>query len=540
VNAGQEVETGVRGDCDADIDADEAWVTTTGHPLTKIALLGYPIDHGHEELAGIVSGDRHVWEELVGYSTAEAGIIAARTDNGVGIAGMNWKAKLVCKIVDAVDDPNDPNDTIRLANKIVEAAIIDEAAVLNHNWRPLTPSGAPLQTIAPHIKVAFRIANSRGSMNVVPVGDDGVLGANPPARERAALGVGATDENDVIDPDSNRGWVDIVAPGRIIRTTFPRGAGDYIKASGTAIAAPHVTGLASLLLAYDPLLDADDVEHIMKVSALDLGPVDDDSEYGAGRISAEAALSRLNSPYRLVHDDVAQTVEGAPGNIVYYHGDVAPLVLIGQDDGVLKENKYYAEKWTMVLGATFPAAFDSPPDVWIRRGSTTGIPDDNPNFDYGWAEISNISATGCTFQTYFYRLYTCWPPDCNNKGTFVGNFHELVRVSYSALGTLSPVDANDTSSSRESTRIHLKVQNPFHDSGLVSFFLPERQMVGLQVFDVTGRLVAQPFNGMAESGVNEVPWNGRATTGSSLPSGIYLIRLEAETASSATKFVLVR
>jgi subtilisin family serine protease len=102
------------------------------------------------------------------------------------------------------------------------------------------------------------------------------------------LSVSATDEyDDLADFSSTGVYVDLAAPGVRIQTT-DRG-GDYARVSGTSYSGPLVAGVAALLLALDPSLDAFDVEAILETTAIDRGPVGWDQKFGHGRIDAGAA-----------------------------------------------------------------------------------------------------------------------------------------------------------------------------------------------------------------------------------------------------------
>jgi hypothetical protein len=69
--------------------------------------------------------------------------------------------------------------------------------------------------------------------------------------------------------------------------------------------------------------------------------------------------------------------------------------------------------------------------------------------------------------------------------------------------------------------------NPFRAGTQIHFGLPETESVRLDVFDVTGRLVRRLVDGTLQAGDHAVEWDGRANGRTSLPSGVYLYRLEA-------------
>jgi subtilisin family serine protease len=94
--------------------------------------------------------------------------------------------------------------------------------------------------------------------------------------------------------------VNVVAPGIDILSTIPNYYSNYFQAqtnyasfSGTSMAAPHVTGLAGLILSmeyYEPNL----IRDLIQKTSKDLGTIGYDTVYGWGRINAYAALTNVN------------------------------------------------------------------------------------------------------------------------------------------------------------------------------------------------------------------------------------------------------
>ncbi len=114
-----------------------------------------------------------------------------------------------------------------------------------------------------------------------------------------AFAVGATDSADALASFSSRGpslltdevKPDVSAPGVAIRSSIP---GDkYASYQGTSMAAPHVAGLAALMLSGDRSLDVDTLEELIRLTAVDLGPTGPDSGFGYGRIDAFRAVGAV-------------------------------------------------------------------------------------------------------------------------------------------------------------------------------------------------------------------------------------------------------
>jgi subtilisin family serine protease len=104
------------------------------------------------------------------------------------------------------------------------------------------------------------------------------------------MAVGGTNRLDAKYSGSNTGpEIDITAPGQDV-FSLSKNSG-YSTLSGTSMATPHVSGLASLIRAYNPALTLPEIENIIKTTAEDKGPVGFDTQFGWGRINAHAALA---------------------------------------------------------------------------------------------------------------------------------------------------------------------------------------------------------------------------------------------------------
>ena len=89
-------------------------------------------------------------------------------------------------------------------------------------------------------------------------------------------------------------YLDVTAPGAVIWSASTASGGSTITGmSGTSMAAPHVAGLAALILSADPTLTPVEVRQIIRDGAIDMGPLGFDSGYGYGRIDVIASLSLI-------------------------------------------------------------------------------------------------------------------------------------------------------------------------------------------------------------------------------------------------------
>jgi subtilisin family serine protease len=268
------------------IQLPSAWNVTTGASHIIIAVIDTGIDLDHPDLQGKLVPGRNWIDELQppdddhGHGTHVAGIAAASTHNGVGVAGASWGALLMpLKVLDATGNGDDAD----VAAAIVWAA--DHGAdVINLSLGGPCPS--------PVMEFAATYAYTMGVTVVAATGNQNgsVL---CPAAASTVIAVAATDSSNVRAGFSNIGpEVDVAAPGVGVYSTG-RGGG-YEYRSGTSMATPFVAGVAALLACQPQFTTPAQIRAALENTTLDLGQPGPDVEYGAGLIQADAAL-RYNS-----------------------------------------------------------------------------------------------------------------------------------------------------------------------------------------------------------------------------------------------------
>ena len=270
------------------IDAPAAWDSERGDTNNVVvAVIDTGVDLGHPDLdSKIVPGYNFAYgnsdpSDDNGHGTHVAGIIGAESNNGQGIAGVSWGAKIMpVKVLNSWGS----GYLSDVANGIIYAAD-NGADVINLSLG----SSYYSSTLQSAIDYAY---NKRVTV-VAAAGNGGNSTINYPAGCNHVIGVGATDQNDVKASFSTfNSSVDVSAPGVSIASTWYRGSGySYALASGTSMATPHVAGLAALLLSDDSSRQPDDIEDLMKFTADDLGSPGRDDYYGEGRINAELAVT---------------------------------------------------------------------------------------------------------------------------------------------------------------------------------------------------------------------------------------------------------
>ena len=232
------------------IHAPEAWDITTASPEVRIAVCDTGIDQNHADLLGKIVANKNFTssrsiDDKFGHGTHVAGIAAAVSNNGRGVAGVGFSSSLMN--VKVLGD-NGSGYYSWVAKGITWAA--DHGAkVINLSLGGPAGSGT--------LQNAVNYAWGKGCVIVAAAGNDGNGNPSYPAYYDNCIAVAATDPNDSKATFSNHGfWVDVAAPGVDIYSTLPNhknqmGPRNYGTLSGTSMAAPHVAGVAALVWATD-------------------------------------------------------------------------------------------------------------------------------------------------------------------------------------------------------------------------------------------------------------------------------------------------
>ncbi len=297
------------------IRAPEAWALTRGEGAvvavidTGVAYKDGPGVRGVPDLAGtkIQPGKTFVAGAPDGlddhaHGTHVAGTIAQTTNNGIGVTGVAYDATILpLKVLSA----RGSGSVAAIANAIRYAA--DEGAhVINMSLGGPFPSKVLAKAVA--------YAHDRGVTVVCASGNDHRGRVGYPAANEGAVAVGAVDWSRDLTFYSNWGDAqDVTAPGGDTRRDangdgYPDGVlqntiqiqqpmeDGYLWFQGTSMASPHAAGVAALIVS-EGVTNPDEVERILKETAVHPEDKDWDPRFGAGIIDARAAVERARSDY---------------------------------------------------------------------------------------------------------------------------------------------------------------------------------------------------------------------------------------------------
>lgn len=261
------------------IGAPTAWNTSIGAGVT-VAILDSGVDATHPDLQGQLVPGWNFYDnnsntaDVYGHGTKVAGVVGAIGNNGVGVTGVAWGARVMPI---RVTDTSGIGTLSAFANGLTYAA--DHGARVANLSFPVQSSSST-QTAAQYFM-------NKGGIVFNSAGNYATLDSTPPSS--ALVSVSGTSNTDTIASWSSYGpYVDLSAPGISIWTTTV--GGGYAAVSGTSFSSPLSAGVAALMISVNPSLAPSQIVSLLESTAVDLGTAGYDYYYGYGRINAGAAV----------------------------------------------------------------------------------------------------------------------------------------------------------------------------------------------------------------------------------------------------------
>jgi subtilisin family serine protease len=369
-----------------DIDAPQAWDIYTGDPNYRVAVIDTGIDFNHPDLQGNIwvnpgeiandgidnDGNGYIddvrgWNFVTntnnpqdgnGHGTHVSGTIAAKGNNGIGVAGVAWNAKIVpLKFLSDTGSGTTAN-----AIKAIDYCTANGIKLSNNSWGGGLFDSLLLQAItnagaADHLFIG---AAGNSALNI-----DVSLSYPASYNLSNMVNVASTTNTGALSTFSNFGvaTVQVAAPGSSIFSTWPVALtvlgqpNGYNSISGTSMAAPHVTGLAALLRGKMPSWTATQVRSAILGSTKRLSNL-------AGKISREGIISAYNALLATNVEAIPPTVNAvrtpAAANAAGWNNANVTVAITGTDN--VGGSGVRDIKYTINAGTTITAA-----------GSTTNV-----------------------------------------------------------------------------------------------------------------------------------------------------------------------
>ncbi len=289
-NSGQKDAAGQIGKPGSDIHVTSVWNEgITGNRKIKVAVIDTGIDYNHPDLKANVdaaSGYNFVnntanARDDQSHGSHCAGTIGGVANNGIGVTGVNWNVTLIpIKFLDS-----EGSGTTEGAIQSIQHATQLGVHIMSNSWG----GGGYSQAMYDVIKDA----KDQGILFVAAAGNNGTSNDSSPSYPASyaldnIVSVAASDNRDRLASFSNFGKsVHVAAPGVKIYSTTKDGTYGYM--SGTSMAAPHVSGIAALLLSANPSLSYSQIKDLMIRSCDKVRSLSKKVKCG-GRVNVENAL----------------------------------------------------------------------------------------------------------------------------------------------------------------------------------------------------------------------------------------------------------
>lgn len=268
-----------------------------GNSWNVVSVIDDACDWFHEDLFDIVwygwdyaQNDFDIYPDDPSthkHGTHVTGTVAAKTNNGVGVAGMVSDTVYFAK----VGNPDGTMSDVGIYDALYDIAAISRITVINMSLGSESPNAS--------IEMACNYAWNNGKLPIVASGNNGQGMISYPAAYLSTVAVGSIGTNGsnlYLTSYSQYGnEQELVAPGGDMSTNFgvlstvPMNL--YEAMEGTSMASPHVAGLAGLMKHVNMDLSNIDIRNIMAATATDFGDPGWDPVFGYGMINATAALN---------------------------------------------------------------------------------------------------------------------------------------------------------------------------------------------------------------------------------------------------------
>lgn len=388
----------------ADIGAPEAWDLTQGDPNVVVGVLDVGVYSSHPDFGGHVLGETpSTYDD---HGTHVAGTIGAVGNNGLGVAGVSWNARIWSKDIAGWDQ-------VDIYNSVIDLIQNRGARILNNSW-----GGPDFKNL---VYDAFKIAHDLGILVIASRGNQNNYSNNYPATYPGDLvvSVGAFTNGYGRSPYCSKGnGLDFMAPGgltageeqrfeNIYSTSF---SPTYRYLGGTSMAAAFASGITALMAEYNGFPQwADNFRYVLKETCSDMPPSEGyDDETGWGALNNAVGALQYIGPPKATYTCPCEA--GSGPYIRYPIGDLEACFFFRVPD--FADGIYFIRKY----------------EVWFTTSYALGCPSDMPlptstpivsalsPFSNGWAYSGDQYGTkfcgvveadwnSLTLRTYVFQVW---------------------------------------------------------------------------------------------------------------------------------------
>ncbi len=291
------------GTADMDLDAPEAWDTTTGDADIIVLIMDSGVQQNHTDINQVPgnsfagsSTNGNPFNQCDNHGTAVAGCATAVINNGTGVTGIAPACKSAGAYVAISQIPCSDMITINPGSMI--AALTWGESIGARVTNASLSIGDSSSLRAKYAQTYFE----SGMVHFAGSGNSGQGDVGFPAGFPTVIAVGAVTHTGGRASFSTFGaGLELMAPGVSIWTTDRTGTAGYSNGNwtviqGTSFASPLAAGVAALLLSVDDTLTSDEVRTILQQSAKDRGTSGFDQFYGYGIVQARDAIDYYFNP----------------------------------------------------------------------------------------------------------------------------------------------------------------------------------------------------------------------------------------------------
>jgi len=583
------------------IQAPAAWDRTTGSSGTLIAVLDTGINYNHPDLSSkvnltdaydFVNDDNDPLDDY-GHGTGVSGVIAAATNNAIGIAGTNWQATILpIKVLDSSGD-----GTITDINEGIAWVRAKGVDVINMSFGQYSAS--------PTLQQSCLDAYNDGIVLVAAAGNGNVDWATYPAYYSTVIAVAAVDENDErslwsgTDPTtwrrqaSNYGdWISVCAPGSSICSTN-MGGGYSVGNDGTSFAAPFVAGVAGLIKAISPSLSNQQIINKITSEADNIDSLNPGFEGELGKrlnayLAVAGIVATISSPTAgsYVKGDVGISGTASGWDFTNYVLEARQntTLILTIESSVISIESATLGTWdttglngeytlhlqvfgtgggseetsvAVILDNTVPTAeITSPTAGQTIDGQTIIVGTANDNYFSNYILEYGVGASPTSFERIS-RSYVAvlggalatWETT-GLDGSYTIKLSVYDQAGASTTNSRQVTIANTAEPTKEAKAqaglpLAYALPNPFSTTSEISFnyTLEGNFATKIYLLDISGNLIWQKsyaagING-GKSGANNPSWNGVVLFGTTVKNGVYIFQIVADNKAIARGKLIV-